>query len=246
MISLLVPYRSDSGGSRARLWEWTQRYWRYALPDAEIVMGHDEGVPFSKTTAVNEAAARARGDVFVILDSDCYYSADYVRAGAALLRARKTPWLVPYHGFYRLNQAATEALMTKDPAQPFMLTDGKVEPTQLEAISVDGAKYGHLYGAMITMMPREAFECVGGMDPRFRGWGSEDICFLLALDTLWGKHSLLPHNTYHLYHDRVGADFRTRKWEGQDVYQPCHKLASRYRAASGDLVRMRALVEEWQ
>ena len=45
-ISLLVPF-GDGNGHRRRLWDWLRRYWLAHLPSAEIVMGRDDGTPFS-------------------------------------------------------------------------------------------------------------------------------------------------------------------------------------------------------
>ena len=70
-ISLLVPFVSD-GGVRLESWQWLREYWRHELPGAQVCVGTNFAVPFRKTAAVNEAAAQASGDVFVILDADCY------------------------------------------------------------------------------------------------------------------------------------------------------------------------------
>ena len=70
-ISLLVPFR-DNGEHRTRVWKWLRKYWVSHLHSVEVVLGRDDGFPFSKAAAVNEAASRAKGRIFVILDADAY------------------------------------------------------------------------------------------------------------------------------------------------------------------------------
>src|SRR5277367_444464 len=76
-ISILVPVHITEP-ERAKNWQWLKAYWQSSLPGAEIVIGDDsevDKVPFSKSAAVNNAASRARGNVFVIVDADVYISA---------------------------------------------------------------------------------------------------------------------------------------------------------------------------
>ena len=70
-ISLLVPFRADSPiDSRNASWSWVRRRWQYILPEAELCVGTDEGQPFSKTVAVNDAYRQSHGDMLVIADAD--------------------------------------------------------------------------------------------------------------------------------------------------------------------------------
>src|ERR1700744_3825414 len=98
-ISLLVPFRTDHG-RRAETWSWLERYWRHELPGAEIVIGTDSHPAFSKTSAVNRAAAKATGDIFVILDADCYISGDVILSCAQNVGAARAAghglWYMPY------------------------------------------------------------------------------------------------------------------------------------------------------
>jgi hypothetical protein len=103
-------------------------------------------------------------------------------------------------------------------------------------------------------MPREAFELVGGMDWRFSGWGGEDVAFMRAVDTLYGKHKTTRNQVLHLWHPFANAAENTikgepnllRLWEGQDSGQRNDVLANRYYAAYGDQERMRRLVDEYR
>ena len=242
MISLLVPFRDD-GEHRARVWNWLRRYWQTSLPDAEIIVGHYDGVPFSKARAVNEAATRATGDVFAILDADAYLPATTIQACAIVIACERR-WFVPYTHLYRLGEAHTLHLLATDPSTPILLP-----PTadQLDTGPRNQSDGAHRHGAMAQVMSRDAFETVGGFDPRFdQGWGSEDTSFLRSLDTLWARHETVPGNVAHLWHARIGENDggKTRQWQGQQKLGANKQLGKRYRRAEGNRVAMRRLIAE--
>jgi predicted glycosyltransferase involved in capsule biosynthesis len=69
----------------------------------------------------------------------------------------------------------------------------------------------HHYGALILIMPRAAFEAAGGMDERFRGWGAEDVSFVHAVDTLYGRHRTLDASAHHLFHQTLGQGWQDKR-----------------------------------
>lgn len=240
-ISLLVPFKGHKGDHRLRVWEWLTRHWAHELPGAEIVVGHSDGALFCKTAAVNDAARRATGDIFVIQDADCYISTDAIKHAAALIRESRWPlWLVPYRRFFRFTEEFTMRVLASDPEHPL------VPPHPLTADVVENRErsaFGHWFGALIQMMPREAFETVGGMDERFYGWGGEDVCFARALDTLYSRHKTTTNAVYHLWHSKIGETYETRLWTGQVNPMANNALSLKYDRAWGDPVKMRALVD---
>jgi hypothetical protein len=170
-ISLLVPFRSDSA-HRTRVWEWLHAYWEHELPGAEIVMGSDEHRPFCKTAAVNRAFRESHGDIVVILDADAYLPGSVIldcarRIRSARRRGRKL-WFIPYRHFYRMTEAATEDIVESEPDNPLRVPDPP--PHDLVEDPINSA-YGHWFGALIQIMPREAFEAAGGMDETIRRVG---------------------------------------------------------------------------
>lgn len=247
-ISLLVPFRASAWTpDRTRLWDWLQRYWEWELPDAEVVIGVSTRPIFSKTEAVNDAASRATGRVFVILDSDAYLRGEQIleaaRAIETAARHNIKRWYVPYRRLYRLTQQASEKVLASDPKWPHRFPS---RPDIKELETPNAAAYGHLFGAMCQIMPREAFECVGGMDPRFAGWGGEDVAFVRALDTLFAKNKTLDQEILHLWHPSIGHNATNKQWEGQSAPGPNGNLAKRYHRATGDIAAMRALCDEWK
>lgn len=254
-ISILIPFRcTDDTNPRVRNIAWLRRYWKTALPGAEIIMGEDPNtdIPFSKSVAVNDAVSRSHGDVLVIVDADGYISAEAVLHCAAEIRhARKKGkklWFIPYRQFYRLTQEASKFLLESDPADPFPFSS----PLSTIYIMNDtDPKVGHWYGAMIQIMPREAFEQVGGWDERFRGWGGEDHAAMRAMDTLYTLHKTLPGQVLHVWHPQLSPEgssalvnWKNRMWEGQSETGVNNKLSHRYYAAQGRPEMMRKLVDE--
>jgi glycosyltransferase involved in cell wall biosynthesis len=257
-ISILVPFQcSDSASERVKNWEWLERYWKAQLPGAEVIMGRDyeaveKSIPFSKSVAVNNAASKASGDIFVIVDADGYIPAEYVlQCADEIRRARKRGhrlWFVPYRQFYRLNAEATQQVLQSNPYEPYQFPS---PPDAGDVQDTTGSQKGHWFGALIQIVPSEAFDIVGGWDARFRGWGGEDHAAMRAFDTLYSPHKTLPTKVLHLWHPMLSpkgsntwVDWKSRTWEGQDSAGANDALSGRYYEATGSPSRMRRLVEE--
>jgi glycosyltransferase involved in cell wall biosynthesis len=254
-ISILIPFRClDKTNQRWKNVEWLKRYWAAQLPGAEIIIGEDSELdkPFSKSVAVNNAASKAKGDIYVIVDADGYISPDAVLHCAEEIRAArkkgKRLWFVPYRQFYRLTEDASRQLLESDPANPL---EFPCPPRASMMQSDTDPTMGHWYGAMIQIMSREAFEFVGGWDPRFRGWGGEDHAAMRAMDTIYGPHKTLPGQVLHVWHPQLGPQgvensvhWKNRMWENQDTVQVNNKLSWRYYHASNKPDLMRKLLNE--
>lgn len=251
-LSLLVPYRDDGESGRAENWEWLRQYWEHALPEAEIVVGDMPGDPFSKTCAVNAAFRKSSGDVLVMIDADCYIDPAVILDCAHEIREgrkrvpREPVWFVPYRHLFRLTRVSTLYLLGSEPDDPFQFSS---PPDDVDVGPTNGSEFGHWFGALIQIFPREAFELVQGMSPAFRGWGAEDVCFVLTIDTLFGVHRLTTNQVLTLWHSvrsKPGTNANLlRIWEGQADPRQNWKLAGRYRKAYRDRTAMRALIDEW-
>jgi pyruvyltransferase len=250
-ISLLVPYHQDAQDSeqRGRVWRWLFQFWRIHLPTAEIVIGYDQGAVFSKARAVKRAAQAASGEVFVVLDADTFIDPKVIETCAANISAAigcgRRLWYVPYRRLYRLSEEFTVQLVEQDPDRPYAMPSPP--PTEALDMTVPGNELvvntGYLHGAMIQIMPAEAFYMCGGFDNRAVGWGGEDSAFLRAVDTIYCCHEVTNNDVCHLWHVRPGKDYRTRRWIGQRV--PANtRLTQRYGLATGEAAFMRSLVKE--
>jgi len=241
-ISLLIPFTSKDHKRIASL-KWLLIYWKYELPDAEIVIGESYRSPFCKGEALNNAVKKSRGKVLVILDADAYLSGEVINHCADRILEEKEHhlWYVPYRRLYRLQEGITKRILHSDPRNPLKLPS----PPPPEYVEGDGkhSKYGHRYGAMIMMFPREALDAIGGyFDERFQGWGGEDVALLRALDTLYGKHKTTRNDIYHLWHPVIGDSYKTRKWRDQKYSQVNSNLANAYNRATRRPTEMEALV----
>lgn len=242
--SILVPFR-DSGEERARVWKYLRKYWRSQYPGAEIIMGESRNEVFCKSEAVNDAASRARGRVFAIIDADTYiqpatltHCADRIEAQ---IRRRHKLWFMPYDKIWRLSETTTLDLIGK---KPYALPSPP--PVEwAEDISVSQQSGGHAYGALAQIVPREAFMTVQGWDPRFNeGWGGEDGSFLRSVDTLYQQHEVMPGEVVHLWHGGIGNTWQTRQWKNQKHSGANSRLSHRYTRAQSEVGAMRELCDE--
>lgn len=233
-LSFLIPFR-DADGSRTPAKDWIIARWRHFYPDAEFIFGTDDGTdPFNKSAAVNEAARHATGDLFVILDADTWVEPESMRKAIDLIHSGTAPWVIPARRSFRLTRGFSNSLLAMDPT-------GSIPEVVRRRSIVEVA--GWVVG-FCHVLPRAAFEKVGGMDERFRGWGGEDSCFVKSLDVVVGRHMNLSGALISLWHERPRAD-RHRIWRGQTREHDALRteLASRYaRARTRD--QMLALVQE--
>jgi hypothetical protein len=187
-VSVLIPFASDDQWRRLALEHVAAGYEQHGW---EIVIG-TVGGEWVKAVAVEDAARRASGDVFVVADADCLCDGtpDAVQAvieGAA--------WAMPHCFVHRFSDTATEKVYAGG------YGDELEEPA-----------YHGRWGGGIVVLPRSTWSGVP-LDPRFKGWGQEDEAWALALTSLAGEPVRLAHDLWHLWHPtpprlnrRVGSD----------------------------------------
>jgi hypothetical protein len=242
-ISLIIPFSSKNKVRKNTL-KWLLEYWKSSLPEAQIVLGHSRGKVFCKGEALNDAMKRARGKVIVIMDADAYIEGKFITycADRILDSAPHHLWYVPYRHLYRLTREVSSMILASSPYAPLRMPC----PPPPEFVESNGHKsrYGHRYGAMCMIFPREAYDTLGCFDERFRGWGGEDVALLRALDTLYGKHKTTKNAIFHLWHPFIGENYKTRMWDGQKEENPNNELAMKYHRATGKPLKMRKLVDK--
>lgn len=232
-VSLIVPFREDSSGTRTATWKWLEAFYREHLPEAEIVIGRDDGMPYSKSVAVNEAASRARGYILVIMDADVLIDPEIIRnCVSEIEKSPRAKWFIPFTTAHRLNREKSNQLQATDPTT----ATTAFTPTKYDCEdAIEGAP------GFIHILSRRAFDRVEGYDPRFRGWGGEDTSFKHAVDTLYGSHTRLPSHIVHLWHERPGAgSSSSRRWDGQTERK--RELWREYNRATGDRKAMRKVI----
>lgn len=214
-LSILMAWTDRGDTERRAVKDWVAAFWTAHLPGAELVFGTDTtGGDFNRSASFNDAADRATGDVFFITDADLCFDPGVVRTAVEVVSGSAC-WVVPWRTNFRLTAAATAAMLAEDPAT--YAPPARPLPRTWEGTETG---IGMRFGGGCAVIPRAAWELLGGHDPRFVGWGSEDIGFSLAMDTLWGPHLVPPVNMLHLYHPRAGGDTRNpalelRYWAAQ-------------------------------
>lgn len=194
-VAVLVPFGA-SDEWRTRALGYVTRWYAKHFPAVPVVVGGCAAAEWSKGEAVANALAGAAGaQVLVLADADSFLAdPDDLRRAVDLVRAG-APWVVPHARVYRLRDVETERLEANPDARPRL--GWTVRPV-----------YAGLAGGGITVVSREAFDTVGGIDRRFRGWGGEDLSFGYALDTLVGPAERLEGRLVHLWHPHPAPKLR--------------------------------------
>lgn len=165
-ISILIPFAAKNP-YRRKVFKWVLKYWKKELPDAEVIVGRSDSKPFCKNEALNDAFRRSSGKVIVMMDADAYIEGTIIEKCADMILENLDNhlWFIPYRKLYRLNQETTKEVIDSDPADPLRITC----PPNLDQLDDNGDKsdYGHRYGAMCMIYPREAIETLGCYDERF-------------------------------------------------------------------------------
>lgn len=231
-LSVLIPFRDD--GTRSETLEWIKKRWATVLPNAEIIVGTDEGTPFSKTAAVNDAYSRATGDVFIVSDADSWADVSVMRpaiASAAASGRLVVPWSIAL----RTGEEDSAAILKMDPAG-HIDTGTHLRGKALPPPTANTA-------GILFVIRRDAFEFVCGMDERFRGYGFEDVAFRRACDALLPSTIYQRGQVISLSHARP-RNMRARTWGEDDNGRMNTELGGRYAKAERSRAAMRDLCNE--
>lgn len=239
-LSILIPFR-DADGTRTPGHEWMLRRWRHFYPDAEFIVAPDDGVdPFNKPMAVNNAAAQATGDIYVILDADTWIEPAWLERSVKEIAYGRWKWAAPSRHM-RLKQHVSDRLLALDPTEPLP----PLHPTR------DTDSFGPVVGFLWVVLASAWWDMAWhneqgqprGMDERIRGWGGEDSMFRMAAQSIIGPPRRLGGTVVCLWHERPRNQFG-RYWKGQDRSTEKWKeeLAQQYRSAIRRRPAMRQLL----
>lgn len=210
-IQVLVPHRNRSESLARHLKQWGDLGLVCNIADCDDEI-------FTRAVALNTAAEMATGaDVLILTDVDMVLKRPEAALEAAELAMRDYCYVCTYSTMHALNQKGTRDLYAGREPGP----DGMIEEVKL------------IWGAPAAV-PRALWDEVGGMDPRFYGYGHEDLAFLAATDIFGGPKQRIEGVAWHMWHDENPY----KNWNFQNA-----SLTSRYRdSRSKDDVR--AIIEE--
>ncbi len=179
---------------------------------------------FNHPKAINAAARSSTADVLVICDADTLPVGHFEDA-VARVESMEWAWSLPLWYMKAGETVTAEILAGADPAA--------TRDEECDWVG-DGVSW-----AGVQIVRRISFLAVGGWDERFVGWGSDDACFGLAMDTIVGEHTRFDGTALHLWHPQGPADsYLHPAWGDQ------YRLTERYKAAAGDLTAMAAILSE--
>jgi hypothetical protein len=219
-VSVIVPFRPD-GGHRSRNWTHLRAAWKREHPDWELIEGHcPDGGPWVKALAVQDGLSRASGDVLVLADADVW--CDGLREAVdAVGHAR---WAHPHLMVHRLTEAATDAVLRGEP---------------IDAEDTEQRPYEGVLAGGLTVIQRSLYE-EAPLDPRFRGWGQEDVSVALAWLVFGGKPWRGFDPLWHFWHP---APPRKNRSVGTDDGMALYR---RYTTASHQPAKMREIISEFK
>lgn len=218
-VAVIIPWsRSGASDDRRRALELVIRRYEHNMPRAEPIVAEFAGEPWCKAAPVAAAARSTTASILVVADADVW--APNITETVRDVR-RAFAWGAPHATVRRLTQAATASWHHSG--------DGSREHAERVHLA--------LLGGGIVVIRRDVFEACP-LDPRFTGWGGEDVAWGYALKTLFPHFSRGHDELIHFWH--VPQPRRSRSC-GSVANE---RLRDRYRSVSGDPDGMRALLAE--
>lgn len=228
-VSVVIPWAVADCPHRQRALEWVLARYAEVHPGWQVVLGDDPEAAttglFSRTTAITRGVAAADGDVLVVIDGDVWCPLD---TAVRVVATAGAPWVVPHGLIHRLNAEATELVLDGFRWSPGSLPlSGDNEQ--------DAQPYRGHPGGTALVLGREAWEAAP-CDVRFRGWGSEDRAWTLALRTLVGEEWRGHAHLLHLWHPPQPRLSRVTGTKANDELRRLYERAARRPEAMAELV----------
>jgi hypothetical protein len=199
-FTVVIPYTSTGDPNRdaalAHVVEWLAAGFAWPI----VVEPGDPSRPWAKGEVVDAAVRRTTSPGLVIHDADVLVAHAAVGACITAVTVGRA-WAQPHGDVYRLSRTSTLSVLAHAMRGPHHHLGGAA----LERRPHPGPP-----GGGIVVLSRDAYDAVGGIDPRFVGWGGEDISFARALDTLAGPAFRMREPMWHLWHEPQPTDLPRR------------------------------------
>lgn len=153
-------------------------------------------------------------DVVIVHDADVLVDARQLATAVHAVVSGAYRWAIPHQQVWRLNRAATGRLY-----------DGDLAVDDVTRRDCAERPYPGIVGGGVTVVARSVWDATP-MDPRFVGWGGEDISWGYALATLHGRPWRSRAPLIHLWHEPAERRTRSRGSREND------ELRARYARAA--------------
>ena len=236
-VHVVIPWRSGCPYREAAL-DYVGKWWMENYPTWSLTLGPwpVELGPWRKGCAVRAAGIHpAPDDVVVVSDADVIpvgigEAVDAI--GASGWGRPMARWAVPFRVVNRLSEAASD-----------LVTSGRMGiPSSGAAPGILAESYVGTAGGGVVALRGDVFTDVP-IDPRFAGYGQEDVSWSLALHRLAGMPAQGSAPLWHLWHtpqERMIRGTTVSRGVGSVASQ---RLWQRYREAATPTL-MRSLVAE--
>lgn len=253
---ILIPRRAGIR-ERDEAWAWCRARLEATVPEFAIYEGHHDDGPFNRSAALNLAGRLAdedgRWDCAIVMDADVIISAAQIRAAVTTAsRTEKVTWAFGW--WAGMERRATAELLSgkRDPDELIAEVDALYRagtPNPRGHVPVPNPipdafeKINPVSWSCCFVVPRAAWERLGGFDERFAGWGFEDMAFQSAACGLIGWERL-PGAVLHLWHPRHpglgqdGANKRRNRQLGRRYMYALRELGLHDRTEPADAEEM--------
>lgn len=217
----LDPATSRGEGYRGRAYNTVR--WHLDALGVSVVPGACDG-EWCKAEAVADGLRYVHdADVIVVHDADVLVSLRSIELAIAAVREELAEWAIPHRLVHRLDEETT-----------VLTCDTGVVPVSTRQLV--RWPYVGVAGGGVTVLRRETYDDCP-LDARFKGWGSEDIAWGWALETLHGAPWRGDAALYHLFHPHAAPGAVRSPLLESEI------LRRNYRGGRTRPDRMRSLVE---
>lgn len=189
----------------------------------EVVSGTSPADAWCKADAVADALAHTDADMIIVHDADVIVQLAAIEAAVSAVDHGVAEWSIPHNLVHRLDEDSTKVVLaTGTPSVTRQLVRWP---------------YVGMVGGGVVVMRRETYDDCP-LDPRFKGWGSEDQSWGFALESLHGAPWRGSADLFHLWHPHAEPGAQRSPLFASE------RLRRAYRAYRERPELMRGLVDE--
>lgn len=229
-VDVLIPFRPTNQPHREKNARFIYRHLQRSLPGARITLCDDPDPElFNRGRALNAGVAATDRPILVFADGDVWIPLNALQSAVMSTRRwnSKRSYVVPFDKIIWMDELWSAEVLRGD--KPIA-----TRPSSKHIV----LEWGQTSVGICNVVRRERFLDFGGFDPRYRGWGCEDVSWDAAAETLGGPKLRLRAEGRHLYHPVCESKSDAKRMAAIGA------LWERYGAARGNREQMRALIEE--